>query len=139
LDLAYSMIIYCLESLAQKFDKYQPIWADFDLGVRGKLDKALATVPEVGKEVRSALVESAHLKLTERFLHFVEQHMADEFFTTRARKESRPLRRSEPRQALKNACSLRSSYVHRLQPIREQLHLWQIGQSEVFEWEGEPY
>lgn len=139
LDLAYSMLVYCLEALAQKFDQYQPVWADYDQSVRSKLDDVLEAVPDTRDAVRAALLESAHLKLGERYRHFVEEHLGDDFFIERARGHRDAVRRSQLSRALKNAYRLRSEYVHKLQSIREQLHHPTIAEGEVFTWDGEPY
>jgi hypothetical protein len=79
LDLAYSLLVYALESLAQKFDRYQPKWDDYDQQLRGKLDKALKADPQLEAEVRSILVEASHLKLNTRFRDFVETHISTDF------------------------------------------------------------
>lgn len=117
LDLAYSMLVYCLESLAQKFDQYQPVWLDYDQSVRAKIDGILGVVPDTRDAVRSALLESAHLKLGERYRHFVEEHLGDDFFVERTRGRRGAIRRSQISRALKNAYRLRSEYVHKLQSI----------------------
>src|SRR5260370_160083 len=44
LDLAYSILVYCLESLSQTFDEYTANWADYDESVRSDLDELLSTV-----------------------------------------------------------------------------------------------
>lgn len=140
LDLAYSMIVYCLESLAQKFDRYQPTWLDYEPRVRDRLDKILEISPfELADQIRETLLEASHLKLSARFRDFVTTHVSEDFFIDRARGQDRPLRPSQLHPALKNAYKHRSGYVHRLQSVREQLHHPEFGEGEVFEWDDGPH
>ncbi len=139
-DLAYSMLIYALESLAQSFDGYQPVWSDYEDRVRKKVDNLLSTVDgAVSDEFRAALLESAHLKLMKRFLSFVETHTEDSFFTCEAEGIHAAIRRTEFRRSLKNAYTMRSGYVHELKPIVSQLRIPTISQQDAFRWYHEPY
>lgn len=140
LDLAYSILVYCLEALAQGFDEYEAVWKDYDDTVRGTLDTILAGVTDdVAASIRKTLLSASHQKLSARFVGFVEQHIRDEFFATPRPGVARQLRRSDLRRAMKNAYRLRSGYVHRLAKIREQLHEPQLADGDVFRWEREPY
>ncbi|GAH71286.1 unnamed protein product, partial [marine sediment metagenome] len=44
LDLSYSILVYCLESLAQEFDDFKPGWTDYDPDIRDKLDSELCKI-----------------------------------------------------------------------------------------------
>ena len=140
LDLAYSMVVYCLESLAQRFDKYVPKWSDYDERARSKIDKVLGEMDsDAAERVRRVLADGAHLKARARFIHLARAYLSDDFFTTKAGARKRPLRPSELERALTNAYDLRSGYVHELRSIQEQLHQATIADGDVFEWEREPY
>jgi hypothetical protein len=122
MDLAYSMLVYCIETLAQRFDKYQPTWEDYDEGVRTKLDRILSGVnSNEADKIRKTLLESSHLKLSKRFTGFVTDHTSEEFFTTDAEKINVAVKRSHLLQSVKSAYNMRSSYVHSLEPLFKQL------------------
>jgi len=140
IDLAYSMLVYCLESLSQTFDSYTPAWTDYDVEVREDIDELLAGLdPALGENFRATLLRSSHQKLSARLVDFVESHVSESYFTTEAVGRSSPLRRSHLRRALIKAYTLRSGYVHRLQPLREQLRHAHVSAGDVFLWDKEPY
>lgn len=140
LDLAYSILVYCLESLSQQFDTYSPTWIDYDETIRKQIDKELADIDQdrAGR-IRAILTKEKHLKLSKRFVDFVTSHIKPVFFVADAMNRERPLRQSELIQALKNAYKLRSSYVHNLEPLRKHLSVPQLASAEVIVWEHEPY
>ncbi|MDB4930710.1 MAG: hypothetical protein JWM10_3194 [Myxococcaceae bacterium] len=140
-DLAYSMLVYCLESLCQSFGE-QPdaAWEDYDEKTRSSLDIELAKIdPNAAKVLRDILLREAHLKLQAKFLEFVIGHTSPTYYTTEATGVERPVRRSELRQALKNAYLFRSLYAHKLQQMLHQLRVPTIAKSEIFTWENQPY
>lgn len=140
IDLSYSMLVYCLESLSQNFDGESPRWSDYDDTTRGALDKLLSTAdPTLAESIRETLLSSAHQKLSARFINFIESHLRESYFVEEAQGKTHPLRRSHLRRALKNVYIMRSGYVHKLQPIRDQLHHAGISRGEVFVWDKEPY
>jgi hypothetical protein len=67
LDLAYSMLVYGLESLSQSMDDFKPTWQDYPDATRAKIDKILARDVDVsvGSSIRDALLADAHVKLTQ--------------------------------------------------------------------------
>lgn len=140
-DLAYSMLVYLLEAIAQEEDGYVPTWEDYDPQVKGMLDTQLVKIDaEAGEAIRRALLESSHLKLTKRFVDFLVANVTDEFFTTQAEGLTRPLPRSRLERSLRNLYKSRSGFVHRLKKVREQLrHPWTGPTFDVFDWENEPY
>jgi hypothetical protein len=140
IDLAYSMLVYCLESSAQAFDNYVPQWIDYNADVRQSIDELLADADaELADNLRATLLKSSHPKLAARFIHFAESRVAESFFTKEAAGHPFPLRKSHLRRALSKAYASRSGYVHRLLPIRDQLRNPHIGDGDVFIWEKEPY
>ena len=40
-DLAYALLVASIEALAQDFDDFEPVWADYDEAKRSKIDRAL--------------------------------------------------------------------------------------------------
>lgn len=53
-NLAYSLVVYCLESLSQKYDGYVPVWGDYDDIPRNELDRLLDGVaPEIASRIRA--------------------------------------------------------------------------------------
>ena len=140
LDLAYSMVVYCLESLAQKFDSFEPSWPDYDDRPRRAIDKILQDVtPAAGEQLRGILLEGAHLKLRKRFIHFVSDYLSEDYFTYRTHDRKGSLRKSQLERGLSNAYDLRSGYVHSLRSIQDHLHVPFIAENEVFVWERQPY
>lgn len=139
-DLAYSMLVYALESLSQGRRYYLPQWEDYDPGVKKRLTPVLDELaPETSETIRAALLEDAHLKLQQRFLDFTISHIPDAFFIEGAKDVERPVRLSELERVLKNAYLARSKYVHELLPVIEQLKIPGIAEGEVFKWENKPY
>ncbi len=139
-DLAYSMLVYALESLSKGRSDYMPRWEDYDERAKRRLDPILeGLAPEVSEEVRAALLEDANLKLQQRFLEFTLSHVPDRFFVEDARDVEWPMRPSELGRALKNAYRARSKYVHELRPVVDQIKTPGISEGEVFVWESKPY
>ncbi len=139
-DLAYSMLVYALESLSQGRSDYLPQWEDYDPGVKKQLTPVLEELaPETSEAIRAALLEDAHLKLQQRFLDFAISHIPDDFYIQDAKQIERPIRPSELERAMKNAYLARSKYVHELLPVIEQLKVSGLADYEVFEWDSKPY
>jgi len=139
-DLSYSMLVYCLESLSQGFDEFTPEWNHYEEKVRAAIDLHLQGVDvSIGDNIRSALLEASHVQLQTRFLDFITKHVTDAFFTDEAKDVRGAVRPSQIRQALKNAYVLRSKYVHTLQKIQDHLRHSKLSDSDVFIWDNEVY
>ena len=139
-DLAYSMLVYSLESLSQNFDAFEPSWEEYYPETKKKLDDLLFQIsPDHAEEIRKVLLKSSNLKLQQRFINFITSHVSDSFFLNEASEIKFALRKSELVRALKNAYNMRSLYVHQLKPIQEQLRSPQIAEGDVFHWENKPY
>ena len=81
ISLAYSMLVYCLESLAQSYDSYIPIWDDYKEDKKNALEKVFKTLDEDAVEkIKEILIKDEHLKLSKRFQEFVVGHIGDKFF-----------------------------------------------------------
>lgn len=140
IDLSYSLLVYCLESLAQTFDDFSPEWSDYDFRIRNRLDTILEQIdPDKAAEIKSVLLESSHLKLQKRFVQFSKKYVQDCFFTELAQGIENPLKKSDLDSALQNAYDIRSRYVHQLESLMKQLIIEQIANSEVFNWEHTVY
>lgn len=124
LNLAYTMMVASLESLAQEFDGHQARWEDYDDAKRRRIDRALedAEATIVGK-VQAAILRNEHLKLARRFRAFAQDHIAASFFREEAPNAPFAISRSELGPALKYSYDLRSAYIHRLAEIPPQLTL----------------
>ncbi len=139
-DLAYSMLVYVLESYSQAFDDFQPTWRDFDPLTRSKLDAVIQEIDKNQAErIRDVLITSSNFKAQQRMLDYVEKTLSTEYFLQQSRGLKIPLRKSELKTALKNAYTLRSNFAHTLQSVQEQLPNVNVGEFDTFHWEGRPY
>jgi len=140
IDLAYSMLVYSLESLSQSFDDFEPTWEDYNPKIRNNLDSDFSKIDSgIAENIRNILLESSNLRLQKRFVDFITDNLHDSFFTDEAINIKNSLRPSELKQVLKNAYGIRSGYVHQLKPIQEQLRNSKIAEGDVFHWDNEPY
>lgn len=140
LDLAYSMLVYCLESLCQQFDSFETTWADYSNETKDKLEiEFLKIEPSLAEQIKSILLDASFLKLQQRFIGFIEDNVEDSFFIEQAIGIKAPLRKSLLKQALLNSYKMRSGYVHSLKPIRDHLKMSQIAEGDVFYWGNQPY
>lgn len=140
IDLSYSMLVFCLESLSQNFGNFEPTWDDYDPKIRTKLDHYFSQIdPDVASGIQKVLIESQNLKLQKRFVNFCEKHISDSYFSQEAKGVMNATKKSQLNRALKNAYDTRSLYAHQLKPIREQLRIPYIAESDIFVWEKEPY
>ena len=118
LELSYSLMVFSIESLCQKFDKFENTWADYPGDVRDKIDKLNKeyNVPnDYSINLQNILLEKEHLKLKNRFIEFVKFYLDNDFFKEEAKNVKDPVRKSELYQVLENVYSTRSGYVHSLE------------------------
>ncbi|HDU4042423.1 TPA: hypothetical protein RFN03_004799 [Klebsiella aerogenes] len=114
-DLTYSMLVYALESLAQKNDGYKSCWEDYDQKTRTELDNYLCDLsPEISDSIRGILIDGKQFKLQKRFKEFIKNNIEDDYFYENNRF---PIRRSYLDRALDNLYKMRSSFVHELKPL----------------------
>lgn len=115
LELAYTLLVASIESLAQGFDGHRAEWADYDQAKRERIDKALRAAPgEVADGVRSALLEIEHVSLKRRFRDFTLDHLAPAFFREEAVGIIGSVGRGMLPAVLSQAYQLRSRYIHNL-------------------------
>jgi hypothetical protein len=117
-NLAYALFVMSIESLAQKFDEFEPAWDDYDQNKRRRIEEALgeATESTVDK-VRAAVLANEHVAIAKRFREFVLSHVGPSFFREEAEKVVGAVSRPDLSIALRQAYSIRSSYVHHLEDI----------------------
>jgi hypothetical protein len=140
IDIAYSLLIFSLEALAQKSDSYQPIWDDYPLETKDDLDSIFKGLDEgVVVDIKNTLLRNSNLKASKRFLEFVKRHVDNEFFISESPSGYFALRKSELDNALKNAYSTRSKFAHLLQPIQELLRHPKISDGDVIRFKDDPY
>ena len=140
IHLAYSMLVYALESLSQQFHAFDPAWEHFDENARQELDTALADAPDaVAKRVKEILTQTQSAKLMARFVAFVIKHVGESFYLAESPPTTAGIRASDLTRALQTAYATRSGFVHRLEPIREQICIPELAKGEVLEWDRRPY
>jgi hypothetical protein len=121
-QIAYSLLVASIESLAQTFDGFEGKWADFEDGKRHKIDEALeGAAPATADAVRSALIEVEHLSLARRFREFAMDHVTPDFY--RETDRIGVLGVADLRDALRQAYTLRSRYVHTLHALPDMLSM----------------
>lgn len=118
LDLAYALLVASIESLAQEFDEFQPLWNDYDQNKRNAIDKALiGASDEITQRVRESILSQEHIALARRFKEFTLAHLHPSFFREEVVGANRPISRIDLSSVLARAYIFRSKYVHTLQEI----------------------
>lgn len=139
-NLAYSIMIYVLETLSQNFDEFVPSWNDYEQNQRIKLEKCFEEITDVKvDEIKSILINDAHLKLTKRFVEFTMKYIKNEFYCEEAKKIPMAIKRTDTQKLLINSYNIRSGYVHTLKPLLKQISIPEIAKGDVFSWSNEPY
>jgi len=128
INLAYSMLVYCLESLSQRYDVYEPIWDDYDQNKKGALEKVFSRLSEIeSAEIKNILIKDEHFKLAQRFRKFIVRFLDDAYYQ---RKDERHIiHKDDVEIALSNAYITRSKYAHMLKPIMKQLTMEDFSKS----------
>jgi hypothetical protein len=122
LNLAYTLFVTSIESLAQGFDGHVAEWSDYDSRKRNKIDDALKDASdEVAAGVRDAVLSNEHVALARRFRDFAMAHVAPSFFREEAAGAQGPIGRPDLPIALQQAYTIRSGYVHLLRDVPRQL------------------
>jgi hypothetical protein len=119
-SLAYSMLVYCLESLAQKYDHYNATWSDYNQEIKEALERNFQNI-EANKvdEIKKLLISDGHFKLAQRFKNFVNANVSNSFFDNIPNRLT--IGKDDFNVALNNAYIMRSKYAHMLNPIMNQL------------------
>lgn len=138
LDLAYTLLVASIESLAQEFDEFVPTWADYDSAKRKQIDAALGDAPEdIAESVKRAILDIEHAAAGKRFREFTMGHLPSSFFRTDAARQASPAGRADLIIALRSAYGIRSKYVHTLAPLPKNLK-GMPGHNDLTTLEGSP-
>lgn len=122
LEMAYTLFVASIESLAQQFDDFQPTWNDYDESKRRRIDIALTTADNnTVREVRKTLLQVEKIALARRFREFAVAHVRHSYFGKEAIGVQQPASRADLVEALKGAYRLRSRYIHELQELPRAL------------------
>jgi hypothetical protein len=117
-NLAYALFVMSIESLAQKFDGFAPVWDDYDQNKRRPVDEALGGIPQAAaNKVRAAVLASEHVAIARRFREFALAYVDPGFFREETEAVVNAVSRPDLSIALRQAYSIRSSYVHHLKDI----------------------
>ncbi|MCO3309399.1 hypothetical protein FA202_04920 [Pseudomonas aeruginosa] len=119
LELAYTLLVASVESLAQDFDGHESDWDSLDERKRKAVDEALSGADEaIAQRVRAALLSVEHVALARRFREFAMAHTLPAYFRQALSTASGPLLgRSDLVEALGTAYQSRSKYVHQLRRL----------------------
>lgn len=125
LELAYTLLVASVESLAQDFDDHKSDWDSFDERKRKAVDEALSGVDEViAQRVREALLRVEHVALARRFREFAVAHTPSAYFRQASDAANSPLLgRSDLAEVLGTAYQSRSKYVHQLRRLPDAVTL----------------
>ena len=139
-DLAYSMLIYCLESLNQGEEYPKSTWDDWDQNSKPELDSILSSIPlDKAESLKQILLKDKHFKLQQGYIDFVKKHLYDSFFINESESIQLPLRKSQLERALINSYQMRSGYVHSLQSVQDQIRHSTFATHDVFTFQNNPY
>jgi len=117
-DLAYSLLVASIESLAQDFDEFVPTWEDYSQNKRQEFDKVLADAPlGITEGIHNIILKNEHMALGRRYREFVLKHLDPSFFRAEAQAEANPVRSRTLPTVLESAYQSRSSYVHSLREL----------------------
>lgn len=125
LELAYTLLVASVESLAQDFDGHESDWDSLDERKRKAVDEALSGADEVvAQRVRDALLRVEHVALARRFREFAMIHTTPAYFRQVSNSADGPLLgRSDLAEVLGMAYQSRSKYVHQLRKLPDLVTL----------------
>ena len=124
LELAYTLFVISIESLALNFDGKRAKWEDYEESKRHAIDQALTNAGcKTAKQIRNTLLEFEHVSLKRRFRDFALAQLKPSFFRDDAAALEYPVARAELHRALNQAYDLRSRYLHNLAELPKQLKL----------------
>ena len=136
-ELAYTLLVASIESLAQNFKQFTPVWKDYESGKRKRIEDALREADwSTSKRIKEAILKNEHAAISRRFLEFSDSYLTDAYF------EESPSAgmpdRSTLRKGLKGAYSVRSRYIHNLKSMPKLLK-WGLVSGDLVEIEGKIY
>lgn len=137
LELAYTLLVASVESLAQEFDGHQADWESLDDKKRIPIDSALTDAPvEVAQGVRDAILSIEHVALSRRFREFTLAHVDPQFFRDETAGIIHPSAEPDLVECLRAAYTLRSNYIHSLKKLPQVLTLGSMFHEVLREPEG---
>lgn len=118
LELAYTLLVASVESLAQDFDGHESDWESYEERKRRAVDDALSGAEEeLAQRVRGALLRVEHTALARRFREFAISHTPPSYFREASLVTNQSLSRSDLTEVLAMAYQSRSKYVHQLKRL----------------------
>ncbi|OLY75733.1 hypothetical protein AU074_21955 [Pseudomonas sp. ATCC PTA-122608] len=118
LELAYTLLVASVESLAQDFDGHESDWESYDERKRLAVDEALSGAEdELAQRVREALLRVEHTALARRFREFAISHTPPSYFRETSLVMNQSLSRSDLTEVLAAAYQARSKYIHQLKRL----------------------
>ena len=131
LELAYTMFVATIESIAQNFDEYQSVWKDCPENMVKKFDILFDTLDEGAvNAIKEIIIAENHIKLSRRYESFCLKYIGNDYFREGSVGIKGPIRKSYLNKSIKNSYILRSKYVHTLKELPDLMKLG--GGSEVF-------
>ena len=123
-ELAYTLLVASIESLAQDFDGHRATWSDYDQTKRKAIDTALSSADEnIADQVRNAILQNEHTSLGKRFKEFAIAHIDPSYYRKEAESTISPITSFDLPTALTNAYMARSKYTHNLKKLPKSLGL----------------
>lgn len=121
-ELAYTLLVASIESLAQDFDGHESTWDDYDQEKKKIIDSSLSEADEVlSDKVRQALLSIEHTSLGRRFREFTLDHINSSYYREEAEGRLNPISSHDLPKALSTAYQARSQYIHNLKELPKQL------------------
>lgn len=140
INLAFSILIYALETLSQNFDEFYATWDDFEQNQRIKLEEIFKKIDDENVDnIKNVLIKNPHLKLTKRFIEFLKKYIYNDFYLQEAKDIESALKKSDLQNVLINAYNIRSGYVHSLKPLMKQLTIKEFAKGDIFHWKNQPH
>ena len=123
-ELAYTLLVAAVESLAQEFHGHQPEWEDYEKTKRDKIDEALAEADtKTVSKVRQAILDIEHTALTRRFRDFVLQYLQPPILQQGTNQEPMATPHAQIRRTIREAYNIRSRYLHTLSEMPNEITL----------------
>lgn len=121
-ELAYTLLVASIESLAQNFDGHKTSWLDYDQRKKRLIDSALSDADEATSEkVRATLLDIEHTSLSRRFRDFSLENISPSYYREETANALNPISKNDLSKALSNAYQARSQYIHNLRKLPDQL------------------
>lgn len=135
--LAYSNLVFCLESLSQNLKPYNALWEDVPEIDRTRIEQSISEL-DIGtqEQIKSAIIEDRQLKLMKRFVSFIEEHIQPDYYLGESSGIYHAIRPSDLGNCMKVAYQIRSGYAHSLTKSFEHIDNPIFANGETFTWEG---